>query len=108
MDKNALVEATVRTTAEDGWQLSQEQVEQEIDALSGTGEQPGTIAQALKGGERVTLLGFGDFHLDDSEPALRPRAALNEYSTATPADRRDSARCAARTRVHIHSCGCGS
>ncbi|MER7666751.1 PRC-barrel domain containing protein [Streptomyces sp. NPDC096193] len=34
---------------------------------------------ALRGGERVTLLGFGDFHLDGSAPVLRPGKALNGY-----------------------------
>ncbi|MEV6781700.1 DNA-binding protein [Streptomyces sp. NPDC051098] len=59
--------------------MSQDDVERVIDALFGTVEQPGTIAQALRGGERVTLLGFGDFHLDGSEPVLRPGKALNGY-----------------------------
>ncbi|QIP87685.1 DNA-binding protein [Streptomyces sp. Tu 2975] len=79
MDKNALVEATVRTAAEGGGQLSPDDVEQVIDALFGTVEQPGTIAQALKRGERVTLLGFGDFHVDGSAPVLQPGKALNAY-----------------------------
>lgn len=79
MDKNALVEATVRTTSEDGSRLSQHEIETVVDALFGTVEQPGTIAKALRGGERVTLLGFGDFHLEGSEPVLRPGAALNEF-----------------------------
>ncbi|HCA86515.1 MAG TPA: DNA-binding protein [Streptomyces sp.] len=79
MDKAALVEATVRKTGERGSVLSQREVEDVIDALFGTVEHPGTIAEGLKQGETVTIVGFGDFHLDDSSPVLRPGAALNEY-----------------------------
>ncbi len=80
MDKNALVEAAARRTAETDRQLAAEQVERVVDALFGTVEHPGVIAEGLKRGETVTVLGFGAFQLDDNDRAtLRPGQALNEY-----------------------------
>ncbi|MFE0549094.1 HU family DNA-binding protein [Streptomyces pilosus] len=80
MDKNALVEAAARRTANADQQLAAEQVERVVDALFGTVEHPGVIAEGLKRGETVTVLGFGAFHLDDQDRAtLRPGQALNEY-----------------------------
>lgn len=80
MDKNALVEAAARRTAETDRQLAAEQVERVIDALFGTVEHPGVIAEGLKRGETVTVMGFGAFQLDDNDRAtLRPGQALNEY-----------------------------
>ncbi len=83
MDKTALVEAAVRKTAETGTQLAPEEVERVIDALFGTVETAGAIAEGLKRGETVTVIGFGDFHLEDSRPTLRSGQALNEYVNGT-------------------------
>lgn len=83
MDKNALVEATVRKAAETGAQLPPDEVERVIDALFGTVEFAGSIAEGLKRGETVTVLGFGDFHLEDTRPTLRPGQALHEYVNGT-------------------------
>ncbi|MGW8889400.1 HU family DNA-binding protein [Streptomyces sp. NPDC055749] len=79
MNKAALIEATQHKTAEMGSQLPQNDVERVIDALFGTVEHPGAIAEALKQGETVTVIGFGDFHVDDSAPTLRPGRALHDY-----------------------------
>lgn len=79
MDKNAPVEAAARRTADADQHLAAEQVERVIDALFGTVEHPGVIAEGLKRGETVTVLGFGAFHLDDDRVTLRPGRALNEY-----------------------------
>jgi DNA-binding protein HU-beta len=81
MDKDALVTATARKVAEMGAELSAADVERVVDALFGTVERPGAIAEAVRGGQTVTLLGFGDFHREDSGPVLRPGAALREYLT---------------------------
>ncbi|MFB7651573.1 MULTISPECIES: HU family DNA-binding protein [unclassified Streptomyces] len=84
MDKDALIEAAVRKTAEPGAGVAPEDVERVIDALFGTVEQPGVIAEGLKRGETVTVIGFGAFQLDDdSQAALRPGQALNEYVNGT-------------------------
>ncbi|MFD4033313.1 HU family DNA-binding protein [Streptomyces sp. NPDC058637] len=79
MNKAALVEAAVRKTAEAGSRLPPDEVERVIDALFGTVEYAGAIAEGLKRGETVTVIGFGDFHLDDAGPVLRPGHALHEY-----------------------------
>ncbi|CAM5566298.1 DNA-binding protein OS=Streptomyces fumanus OX=67302 GN=GCM10018772_69690 PE=4 SV=1 [Streptomyces fumanus] len=79
MDKNALIEATVRKTAETGEELSPAEVERVVDALFGTVTVPGAIADGLRRGEIVTVLGFGDFHVEGAQPRLRPGQALNEY-----------------------------
>lgn len=79
MDKNALIEATVRKAAEAGGRLSPDEVERVIDALFGTVEASGVIAESLRSGETVTVLGFGDFHLEGARPTLRPGQALHEY-----------------------------
>ncbi|MFD3534175.1 HU family DNA-binding protein [Streptomyces sp. NPDC058664] len=83
MDKNALIEATVHKTAETGAQLPPDEVERVVDALFGTVAFPGTIAEGLKQGETVTVIGFGDFHLEESRPTLRPGQALDEYVNGT-------------------------
>ncbi|MGR8007020.1 HU family DNA-binding protein [Streptomyces hypolithicus] len=82
MDKNALIEATVRKATNGGRELSGEEVERVIDALFGTVERAGTIAEGLKKGKTVTLLGFGDFHVEDTRAVLRPGHALNDYIQA--------------------------
>ena len=81
-DKNAPVEAAARRTADADQHLAAEQVEREervIGAPFGSLEHPGVIAEGLKRGETVTVLGFGAFRLDDDRVALRPGRALNEY-----------------------------
>ncbi|MFE0962652.1 DNA-binding protein [Streptomyces fungicidicus] len=79
MDKNALAEAAARKTAGTGAELAPDQVERVIDALFGTVERPGVIAEGLRRGASVTVIGFGAFQLDGSEVILRPGQALNEY-----------------------------
>jgi len=84
MDKNALAEAAASKTAGTGAELAPDQVERVIDALFGTVERPGAIAEGLKRGESVTVIGFGAFQIDDdSEVILRPGQALNEYVNGT-------------------------
>ncbi|CAL9351490.1 HU family DNA-binding protein [Streptomyces griseomycini] len=83
MDKNALIEATATKTAHTGAQLPPDEVERVLDALFGTVEYAGAIAEGLRQGETVTVLGFGDFHLEDDRPALRPGQALYEYVNGT-------------------------
>lgn len=39
----------------------------------------GAIAETLRTGGAVTLVGFGSFHQEDGEAALRPGKALNEF-----------------------------
>ncbi|MFB7999990.1 HU family DNA-binding protein [Streptomyces sp. NPDC056002] len=84
MDKDALVQAAARRTAQTGAGVAPEEVERVIDALFGTLEHPGAIAEGLKRGETVSVIGFGAFHLDDSAyPTLRPGQALHEYVNGT-------------------------
>ncbi|MEU1127827.1 DNA-binding protein [Streptomyces sp. NPDC005899] len=83
MDRNALIEATARKTGGDAAQVSAQHVEQVLDALFGTVDRPGTIAEGLRNGETVSIMGFGDFHLEGARPALRPGRALNEYVDGT-------------------------
>ncbi|MFC9464358.1 DNA-binding protein [Streptomyces coelicoflavus] len=84
MDKDALAEAAARRTAAGGSELAPQDVERVIDALFGTVEEPGVIAEGLRGGETVTVIGFGAFQLDDdSRAVLRPGQALNAYVNAT-------------------------
>ncbi|MFD5805750.1 HU family DNA-binding protein [Streptomyces sp. NPDC127020] len=84
MDKDALIAAAARKTAEPGTGVAPDDVERVIDALFGTVEQPGVIAEGLKNGETVTVIGFGAFQVDDgSQATLRPGQALNEYVNGT-------------------------
>ncbi|MGW3866763.1 HU family DNA-binding protein [Streptomyces sp. NPDC005047] len=84
MNKDALVEAAARKTAKPDAGVAREDVERVIDALFGTVEHPGVIAEGLKNGETVTMIGFGAFQLDDdSRAVLRPGQALNEYVNGT-------------------------
>ena len=83
MDKKELVEATARKTAGG---VSAEVVEDVIDALFGTVEKSGSIAEALRAGDPVTLLGFGGFEPEYPEHGdgrvtvrLRLGRALLEY-----------------------------
>ncbi|WP_165984320.1 HU family DNA-binding protein [Streptomyces sp. YIM 98790] len=79
MDKSGLIEETVRRAADGGTQVSAEQAGRVVDALFGTLEHAGAIAEALRRGESVTVLGFGTFHAEDSRAVLQPGKALNEY-----------------------------
>ncbi|MGW7056108.1 HU family DNA-binding protein [Streptomyces sp. NPDC054887] len=81
MDKSRLIEATAEKTApaESGSALRREDVERVLDALFGTVEHPGTIAEALAGGESVLLGSFGGFDRADGTASFRPGKALTEY-----------------------------
>ncbi|WP_407564642.1 HU family DNA-binding protein [Streptomyces sp. 184] len=84
MNRDTLVEAVAGKTAETGAGLAPDEVGRVIDALFGTVERPGAIAEGLRHGETVTVIGFGAFHLDDgSRPALRPGQALSEFVNGT-------------------------
>ncbi|WP_245229608.1 HU family DNA-binding protein [[Kitasatospora] papulosa] len=78
MDRSALIEAVGRRTA-GGGELSADQIGRVVDALFGTVAEAGAIAETLRTGGAVTLVGFGSFHQEDGEAALRPGKALNEF-----------------------------
>ncbi|MGV9559469.1 HU family DNA-binding protein [Streptomyces sp. NPDC003401] len=80
MDKTQLAEKTARASGgADGPQLTADDVGTVLDALFGTVEHPGTIAEALKAQEAVTLGSFGSFQGADGTAAFRPGTALTEY-----------------------------
>ncbi|MEU5364056.1 hypothetical protein ABZ354_11285 [Streptomyces sp. NPDC005925] len=80
MDKARLVEATAEKAVHHGTRpLDVADVERVIDALFGTVEYPGTIAQALKHDESVVLGSFGSFRSDGRDAAFRAGRALVEY-----------------------------
>jgi DNA-binding protein HU-beta len=81
MDKSRLIEATAEKAAAAGPDraLRAEDVERVVDALFGTVERPGTIAEALAGGEPVVLGSFGGFEHAGGTAAFRPGKALTEY-----------------------------
>ncbi|GAB2582463.1 hypothetical protein GCM10027168_14100 [Streptomyces capparidis] len=81
MDRTELAEATARKAAQRGGSLSAEEVGRVLDALFGTVQDAGTLAEALKEGRTVSVMGFGTFHRDDGTAALRPGQALTEYLT---------------------------
>ncbi|WP_336317755.1 hypothetical protein [Streptomyces lavendofoliae] len=85
MDKSRLIEATAEKAAseESGRPLRTEDVERVVDALFGTVERPGTIAEALAGGESVVLGSFGGFDHADGSATFRPGQALTEYLRGT-------------------------
>ncbi|KPC78195.1 MULTISPECIES: HU family DNA-binding protein [Streptomyces] len=78
MDRSGLVEAIGRKTAAGG-ELPAEQIGRVVDAVFGTVAEAGAVAEALKAGRTVTLVGFGSFHIVGGEAALRPGKALNEF-----------------------------
>ncbi|MEV0845662.1 HU family DNA-binding protein [Streptomyces sp. NPDC049954] len=78
MDRSGLIEAVARGTAGEG-APSPGQIGAVVDALFGTVERSGAIAQALKAGHTVTLVGFGAFASEDGAAALRPGRALEEF-----------------------------
>jgi DNA-binding protein HU-beta len=81
MDREHLIEITARRAAEapGSTQLTPEDVDRVLEALFGTVEQPGTIAEALKADATVGLGSFGTFHSADGTAAFRPGKALSEY-----------------------------
>ncbi|HWU06856.1 MAG TPA: HU family DNA-binding protein [Streptomyces sp.] len=78
MDRSGLIEAIGRRTAHDG-ELSADRIGRVLDAVFGTVGEAGVIAEALRAGRTVTLVGFGSFHQVGGEAALRPGKALNEF-----------------------------
>lgn len=78
MDRSGLIEAIGRKTAGGGG-LPDEEIGRVVDAVFGTVAEPGVIAEALKDGRAVTLVGFGSFHDVGGEASLRPGKALNEF-----------------------------
>ncbi|WP_345584758.1 HU family DNA-binding protein [Streptomyces prasinosporus] len=85
MDKSQLIEATAGKAADngDGHRPTTENVEQVIEALFGTVEHPGSIAEALSRGETVNLGSFGSFHTEGGTAAFRPGRALTEFLQGT-------------------------
>lgn len=81
MDKHQLIEKTAGRTggAGDGEQLTSHDAERVLDALFGTVDHPGLIAEAVRAGETVVLGSFGDFHGADGTIAFRPGNALASY-----------------------------
>ncbi|MFJ7149096.1 hypothetical protein ACIQVT_12980 [Streptomyces sp. NPDC100445] len=81
MDRSRLIEMTARRAAEHpgGRQFAAQDVDEVLEALFGTVEHPGTIAEALKDQQTVTLGSFGSFHAGDGAAAFRPGRALTEY-----------------------------
>ncbi|MET9564140.1 HU family DNA-binding protein [Streptomyces tauricus] len=81
MDKQQLIDRTAGQTdaAGDGERLAPQDVERVLNALFGTVEHPGVIAEAVRAGETVVLGSFGDFHGADSTAAFRPGKALAAY-----------------------------
>ncbi|CAL9633930.1 hypothetical protein SUDANB176_06159 [Streptomyces sp. enrichment culture] len=81
MDKSQLTEMTARRAADgpDGRQLTADVISRVLDLLFGTVEQAGTIAEALKARESVTLGSFGSFQAADGVATFRPGMALTEY-----------------------------
>ncbi|MFF9216775.1 hypothetical protein [Streptomyces viridosporus] len=81
MDKTQLIEATTGKAAGDGGghRFTTESVGHMLDALFGTVEHPGSIAEALGRGETVHLGSFGSFHLEGGTAAFRPGKALTEF-----------------------------
>ncbi|MQS06722.1 hypothetical protein [Streptomyces alkaliphilus] len=88
MDRTELAERTLHKAADAGADLSAEQAGQVIDALFGTLERPGAIAEVIRSGEAVTVLGFGTFDTDGHGAVFRPGTALAEYLENGPAPRR--------------------
>ncbi|WP_221349562.1 HU family DNA-binding protein [Streptomyces beigongshangae] len=81
MDKHQLIEKTASRTgaAGDGERLAPHEVERVLDALFGTVDHSGLIAEAVRAGETVVLGSFGDFHGADGTVAFRPGRAVASY-----------------------------
>ncbi|MEU5099371.1 hypothetical protein [Streptomyces sp. NPDC020996] len=81
MDKARLIKTAAENLGrhdEDGG-LSPEEIERVLDAVFGTVERPGAIAQALRSGQTVSVGSFGSFRSDDGTPVFRPGTALSEF-----------------------------
>lgn len=80
MDKAHLIEATADRVGHAGdRQLDAADVERVLDALFGTVEYPGTVAEALKHEKSVVLGSFGRFRSDGHDAAFHAGKALMEY-----------------------------
>ncbi|MCS0638676.1 HU family DNA-binding protein [Streptomyces sp. LP05-1] len=81
MDKDALTRAVAAKTGNGGGGRALEPavVGRVLDALFGTVERPGALAEGLREGGAVSVLGFGDFHVEDGRAVLRPGKALTEF-----------------------------
>ncbi|MFF8574077.1 hypothetical protein ACF06L_22970 [Streptomyces sp. NPDC015408] len=75
MDKARMIEATAGRAES----ISGEDVERVCDALFGTVERPGVIAEGLKQDVTVVLGSFGRFRMNDRDAAFDPGTALTEY-----------------------------
>ncbi|MEW1610998.1 MULTISPECIES: hypothetical protein [unclassified Streptomyces] len=87
MNKSQLVQAAVRKAAEGGQELGPEDTERVIDALFGTVERAGAIAEALRDGATVTVGSFGRFRGDSGSAVFEEGAALSEYLHGTVRER---------------------
>ncbi|WP_077801679.1 hypothetical protein [Streptomyces sp. JHA26] len=81
MDKTELLDLTARrlARASGGGESGSEDVPRVFDALFGTVENPGTIAEALKSKGTVNLGSFGSLAQEDGTASFRPGKALTEY-----------------------------
>ncbi|MFE2276530.1 hypothetical protein ACFXAE_04495 [Streptomyces sp. NPDC059454] len=79
MDKSQLARASVHKAAQRGHDIREEDAEQVIDALFGTVDMAGVIAEALKHEEAVVAGSFGRFRPDGGSAAFQPGKALTEY-----------------------------
>jgi hypothetical protein len=81
MDKTELLELTARRVARASGaeEPGSEDVRRVFDALFGTVEHPGTIAEALKSKGTVTLGSFGSLAQEDGAASFRPGKALSQY-----------------------------
>ncbi|MER7485884.1 hypothetical protein ABTY20_08245 [Streptomyces sp. NPDC126497] len=84
MDRTQLIEATTEKAADDdGRRTTADEVERVLDAVFGTVEHPGSIAEALRRGEEVLLGSFGRFQPDGGTAVFRPGRALTEFLQGT-------------------------
>jgi nucleoid DNA-binding protein len=79
MDKSQLARASVRKAARRGHDIRQEDAEQVIDALFGTVDMAGVIAETLKHDEAVVAGSFGRFRTDRGSAAFQSGRALTEH-----------------------------
>jgi nucleoid DNA-binding protein len=79
MDKAQLAEAGARKAAQSGQGILPEDAERVIDALFGTVDSAGVIAEGLKDGETVAVGSFGRFRADGGSAVFEPGRALTEY-----------------------------
>ncbi|MFC8102347.1 HU family DNA-binding protein [Streptomyces sp. NPDC057363] len=81
MDRTQLIDATAGNAATNDAdrQLTTETAERAFDAIFGTVEHPGSIAEALRREETVVLGSFGSFHPNGETVTFRPGKALTEF-----------------------------